>query len=163
MKVLKLVASLDLPDCFVAAGFVRNMVWDYLHGYPFTKLNDIDVIYFDAQEIDKSVCRDAKLILQRKSPNSNWQVKNQSLIHLRNRDRPYKNTTDAMTFWPEIETAVGVRLGDSGQIHISAPFGTESLFLGKITYNPKRDKKTFLHRVESKQWLRLWPDLQVVL
>ncbi|CAH7108283.1 hypothetical protein VCHA54P496_10681 [Vibrio chagasii] len=47
-KILECVAQLDLPQCYVAAGFVRNLVWDHLHGFDNpTPLNDIDVIYFD--------------------------------------------------------------------------------------------------------------------
>ena len=162
MGALKLVASLKLPDCYIAAGFMRNLVWDYIHEYPSTKLNDVDVVYFDVREIDNSVCENSELILQKKSPDINWQVKNQALMHLKNNDRPYKNSTDAMTFWPEKETAVGAQLGNDEQIHISSPFGTESLFRGEITFNPQRDKKIFLNRLESKQWLKLWPNLQVV-
>lgn len=32
-KILECVAQLDLPQCYVAAGFVRNLVWDHLHGF----------------------------------------------------------------------------------------------------------------------------------
>ncbi|WP_434154138.1 nucleotidyltransferase family protein [Pseudomonas sp. JZ134] len=32
-QVLTCVAQLHLPDAWVAAGFVRNLVWDHLHGY----------------------------------------------------------------------------------------------------------------------------------
>ena len=31
--VLLAVRDLGLKDCWVAAGFVRNAVWDLLHGY----------------------------------------------------------------------------------------------------------------------------------
>ncbi|WRQ77412.1 nucleotidyltransferase family protein [Pseudomonas saxonica] len=27
-----MVRSLNLPDCWIGAGFLRNAVWDYLHG-----------------------------------------------------------------------------------------------------------------------------------
>ena len=47
MRLLQAVRALQLPDCFIAAGFVRNMVWDALHDYPLTPLNDVDVIYYD--------------------------------------------------------------------------------------------------------------------
>ena len=48
MKALEALATLDLPDAWIAAGFLRNLVWDYLHGYKtMTPLNDLDVIYFD--------------------------------------------------------------------------------------------------------------------
>lgn len=46
IKLLQAVASLGLPDCYVAAGFVRNAVWDYLHNYTGTALSDIDVVYY---------------------------------------------------------------------------------------------------------------------
>lgn len=42
------VSELSLPQCYIAAGFVRNLVWDSLHGLA-TPLNDVDVIYFDPQ------------------------------------------------------------------------------------------------------------------
>ena len=32
MEQLRAVRSLDLPDWCIAAGFVRNRVWDHLHG-----------------------------------------------------------------------------------------------------------------------------------
>lgn len=50
MQILTAVASLKLPDCYVAAGFVRNRVWDHLHGNSHTPLSDVDIIYFDQQQ-----------------------------------------------------------------------------------------------------------------
>ncbi|GAB6262514.1 hypothetical protein PSSHI_27580 [Photobacterium sp. R1] len=51
MSVLAVVESLNLPQAYVGAGFVRNLVWDHLHGYsPPTPLNDVDVVYFDPSE-----------------------------------------------------------------------------------------------------------------
>tara|TARA_R110002167_G_scaffold302670_1_gene506967 strand:- start:258 stop:437 length:180 start_codon:yes stop_codon:yes gene_type:complete len=45
VKALKNVASLSLPQCYIAAGFIRNLVWDSLHGKQIpTPLNDVDVI-----------------------------------------------------------------------------------------------------------------------
>ncbi|KPG96603.1 nucleotidyltransferase family protein [Pseudomonas sp. RIT-PI-r] len=31
VQVLRTVRGLELPDCWVAAGFVRSLVWDHLH------------------------------------------------------------------------------------------------------------------------------------
>ena len=45
MKQLRAARSLGLPDWCIAAGFVRNRVWDHLHGIaPPTPLADIDVL-----------------------------------------------------------------------------------------------------------------------
>lgn len=160
MEILNVVESLKLPDCFVAAGFVRNLVWDYLHGVENSSLNDVDVIFFDRNE---RICEASiEQTLVSLLPNVNWQVKNQAVMHLRNGDMPYSNSTDAMAYWPEKETAVGIRIGDDGELETSAPFGEENLFLGAITHNPKREKSVFLNRIESKGWLKTWPQLKVV-
>lgn len=48
MHVLQLVQELGLPDCWLAAGFVRSAVWDHLHlRSPSPLPGDIDVIWHD--------------------------------------------------------------------------------------------------------------------
>lgn len=45
MEALSIAARLELPDWCLAAGFLRNLVWDKLHGFSSaTALNDIDLI-----------------------------------------------------------------------------------------------------------------------
>ena len=52
MAMLRAVASLRLPDAWVAAGAVRNAVWDSLHEYrTSTPLSDIDVVWFDPDDL----------------------------------------------------------------------------------------------------------------
>ncbi len=163
ISILQLVASLELPDCYVAAGFLRNMVWDHLHQFPPTEMNDVDVIYFDA--INPSKLNDQ--IIQKKlfhiAPEVIWQVKNQANMHLKNNDRPYTCSADAMTFWPEKETAIGARLLDSQELEIIAPLGVDTLFDGKLTLNSKKYETIFANRLESKKWIEKWPNLTVVL
>ncbi|MFT5708895.1 MAG: hypothetical protein ACI9ES_003202 [Oceanospirillaceae bacterium] len=164
LDLLQTAANLQLSDWCLAAGFLRNMVWDKLHDFQTSSaLNDIDLIYFnnfDAKEItDKAY----ELILKSKIDKP-WSVKNQVRMHLRNDDKPYFSTADAMSYWPEIETAVGVKLSDTGAIEIIAPFGLESLFSLQITLNRKRLKlDAFKKRVSDKQWLEKWPKLRVDL
>ena len=44
MHILRTVSDLDLPDSWVAAGFVRSLVWDHLHQREPSPLpEDIDV------------------------------------------------------------------------------------------------------------------------
>jgi len=53
MRILSLVQSLDLPDSWVAAGFIRNAVWDHLHGRsPTPPGGHVDVIWFIPVHID---------------------------------------------------------------------------------------------------------------
>ena len=157
MEILTLVATLELPDCYVAAGFIRNLVWDHLHGYPATPLNDIDVIYFDDTGKYHEAAISRKLLVLR--PDMDWEVTNQAQIHGYNGDKPYKSTADAMSYWPEKETAVGARVTTHGDLDIIAPFGLERLFKGSITHNPLRPASLFQQRVATKQWQTLWPRL----
>ena len=57
-SILETVESLHLNDCWVAAGVIRNKVWDHIHNIK-TAINDIDVIYFD--EVDISLHTEKKL------------------------------------------------------------------------------------------------------
>ena len=48
MGILQTAKSLQLPDWWICAGFVRSKIWDVLHGYEVRTLTpDIDIIYFD--------------------------------------------------------------------------------------------------------------------
>ncbi|ALM91985.1 hypothetical protein AOR13_2981 [Alteromonas stellipolaris LMG 21856] len=83
-------------------------------------------------------------------------------MHIRNQDLPYSSTSDAMSYWPEIETAVGVNMDKARNIKFMAPFGLEHLFNKTITINPKRRKPAvFYNRVRSKNWQAIWPGLRV--
>lgn len=68
-----------------------------------------------------------------------------------------------MCYWPEMETAIGVRLTKNEDIEICAPFGVQSLLEGKLRHNPKRSKAVFLNRIAQKQGLTRWPKLQVLV
>ena len=48
IEIIKLVSTLNLPDWWICAGFVRSKIWDTLHGFNNrTEIPDVDVIYFD--------------------------------------------------------------------------------------------------------------------
>lgn len=162
LEALQAVARLNLPDCYIAAGFLRNLVWDCVHRYSqSTPLNDIDVVYFDKTNIEPRRDREYQARLE-KQISLPWSVKNQARMHIRNNDPEYCSTADAMSYWVEIETAVGVRLNKENRLAFVAPFGLESLFNRTITLNPKRPKESiFLKRIEEKAWLKRWPQLVV--
>ncbi|WP_281546152.1 nucleotidyltransferase family protein [Grimontia sp. SpTr1] len=162
MQAIKVVHSLKLPKGYLAAGFVRNLVWDRLHHKENdTPLNDVDVIYFNENETDERAYLSYEAKLNALMPTLNWQVRNQARMHTRNGDQPYQDILDAMSFWPEQETAVAVRLTDDGVLECVSSFGFESLFALKITPNPKRDITLFHQRIHSKNWLSYWPKLTV--
>lgn len=157
-----MASKLNLPDWCLAAGFVRNLVWDKIHDYTVsTKLSDIDLIYFDP--INDSAVKDLEIEEYLKSrSNLPWSVKNQARMHLKNGDQPYRSTSDAMRYWVEVETAIGVKLSSAGGIELIAPFGLEALMTNTITMNNERPKPDiFKQRISSKKWLEQWPKLRV--
>jgi hypothetical protein len=165
MRVLHAVRDLGLPDCWVAAGFVRNRVWDHLHRRATSPLpQDIDVIWFAPDAC--AARRDAGLeaALRKRDDTLAWSVKNQARMHVRNGDAPYRSALDAMRFWPETATAVGVRLGPRGDIDVAAPFGLDDLF-GLVVRPTRRfvaeKHGVYLERVRAKHWARHWPGLRI--
>lgn len=163
MDALKIASSLELNDWCLAAGFVRNMVWDKLHGYDnATPLNDIDLIYFDPENADVASEQHYEVHLKSIS-NLPWSVKNQARMHIRNNDKAYQSTTDAMSYWVEVETAIGANLSKDGLVSILTPFGVDSLFSNTITINQKRIKReAFEQRIYDKNWPEIWPNLKII-
>jgi hypothetical protein len=161
-EALFIASTQGLRDWCLAAGFVRNLVWDKVHGFSCpTPLNDIDLIHFDPYNASEEADRDVERRLKATSELP-WSVKNQARMHERNSDNPYTSTEDAMSYWVELETAVGASLDKGGDIVIVAPFGIDALFDFTITPNSKRLKPmAFSKRVEEKRWLEIWPKLMI--
>ena len=161
-QILEAAAQFNLPDWCLAAGFVRNLVWDKLHQYDRnTPLTDIDLIYFNPEDVTETADKNIEKQLYNLLP-APWSVKNQARMHLKHSHDPYQNIEDAMRYWVEIETAVGVRLIDNN-LYLIAPYGTTSLLSGELTFNTLSNINVFKHRIEQKQWLIHWPQLEVNL
>lgn len=165
LRLLRIVRDLKLPDCWIAAGFVRNAVWDFLGGRPPRPVRgDIDVIWYDPARTGRDADAAIQESLRRLDGAIDWSVKNQCRMHLRNDDPPYRSSTDAMRHWPETATAVGVRLRADELLEFAAPYGLGDLFAGLIRPTPafmERKRAVFDERVRDKQWLLQWPELRL--
>ncbi len=165
LRLLRLVRDLDLPDCWVAAGFLRNAIWDFLHGRPARQAyDDIDVIWFDATRASAEQDAALEVELAQRDASIRWSVKNQARMHRRNGDTPYRSAADAMRHWVETTAAVALRIDDSDQISFSTPLGTTDLFGMIMRPGPRfRGEKhpIFLARVAEKRWFENWPLLQL--
>lgn len=163
--LLRLVRALALPDGWIAAGFLRDMVWDHLHGRPPSiPAGDIDIIWFDPARIDPALDRQMEIRLSTLRPDRIWSVKNQARMHGRNDDAPYADAADAMRHWPETATAVAARLTGDDRLEINAPFGLDDLFAlrlvpGPAFTGPKR--AIFDGRVRAKRWRTRYPLLRL--
>jgi uncharacterized protein len=162
---LDLVHSLGLPDCWIGAGFIRNAVWDNLHGkVAFRPIGDVDVLWFDRERTDASEDRKLEATLCAMASSIDWSVKNQARMHRRNDDPPYASVIDAMRRWPETATAVAARQARSAGYEIAAPFGLEDLFTLVLRPTPRFTGEKYLifrDRVRTKRWLETWPLLRV--
>ncbi|MGE7946075.1 nucleotidyltransferase family protein [Lysinibacillus sp. NPDC093688] len=166
MGILKTVEKLRLPDSWVCAGFIRTKVWDYLHEKEYrTSLADIDVIYFDKVNSLENYEKQYEQELKNYLPNEPWSVKNQARMHVVNNSTPYQSSIDGIAHFPEIPTAIGVRLAD-GILEIAAPHGIKHLVSGIVAPTPYFQKGFPMHevyksRVQNKQWEIIWPKLQI--
>lgn len=159
---LKMVRDMQLPHWCIAAGYVRNYVWDYLHSYSKrTELNDVDILYFDPSDLSEETEKKYEYQLNSQFSGYQWSIKNQARMHLRNCDPPYSNVSDAMKRWPETATSVAVTLDNHEHMKIIAPHGLEDLFELMVRKSPYfTDHEYFLSRVASKKWLQTWPKLK---
>ena len=154
------VAERQLPDALLAAGFLRNCVWDHLHHLSPAPFNDVDLIYFDCSAAEGGVDKGLEQALTAQSPGVCWQVKNQARMHKRHNDPAYTSSLDAMRYWPEQQTAVGICL--DGSRSVVSSFGLQSLFAGEVSVGPNRPPEIMRERAEQKQWLARWPKLRVL-
>ena len=164
MAMLRAVSRLGLSDCWIGAGFVRNLVWDRLHGYVQpTPLNDIDVLFFDPRDLSRTTERLHEARLRRSLPGLPWSVRNQARMHRRNKDAAYRSTCHALTFWAETPTAIAAALRGTG-IAVIAPFGTEDLMGQTVRPTPRFRHKMAIYRARmaKKDWPSLWPRLTVL-
>ena len=164
LTVLNEAESTHLPDWMIGAGFLRNKVWDHLHGIKreVADTNDIDLIYYDASNqnegSDKALSKQmsGKLGLE-------WEIVNQAYSHKwHNREIPYNNSTEALAEWIETPTCVAVTL-ENGVPKIIAPHGIDDLVNLIVRPIPTADINTFNRRYQSKRWLEKWPKLKIVM
>ncbi|MCG7407578.1 nucleotidyltransferase family protein [Paenibacillus sp. ACRRX] len=162
MSELQAVREMNLPDWCIGAGYVRNLVWDKLHRYAEpTPLNDVDVVYYDSICTQESIEKQYEQAFQAKLPHRKWSFKNQARMHMLRRDEPFISTADAMMHWPELMTAVDVRMEADGALTFICPWGEQGLqdlMEMNIRQSPKfTDRAYYEARVRNKGWLVTWP------
>lgn len=170
MPALQAVRELGLSSWCIGAGAIRNLVWDALHGHLMpTPPSDVDVAYFDAQDLTPE--RDARLQaqLQQALPELPWELTNQAGVHLwfeacfGHAVAPLHSLEEAVASWPEYATAVGLTLDAAGHIRVIAPYGLDDLFAMRVRRNPARvSVETYRERLASKRYQERWPRVELV-
>jgi uncharacterized protein len=167
MDILRAAKSLDLPDWWICAGFVRSKIWDTLHGLSKrTPIPDIDVIYFDPSNLEESVEKQLEEKLSTLCPKIPWSVKNEARMHLKNKMSPYTSSVDAISKFPETATALGVKLDDADTIILTAPWGINDVNQFVVRPTPffiKHEERMRMYedRLLKKDWKKTWSRIKV--
>ncbi|WP_306007808.1 nucleotidyltransferase family protein [Bacillus sp. MMSF_3353] len=167
MGILQMAKSLELPDWWICAGFVRSKIWDTLHDYEIrTATPDIDVIYFDQLHTDEVYEQSLEKALVNMDASIPWSVKNQARMHVVNNMPPYSSSVDAISKFPETATALGVTLDELNNVILTAPCGIEDVL--SLQVRPTAhflETKERLHmyntRVNKKKWQNIWPNIAI--
>ncbi|MDN3576870.1 nucleotidyltransferase family protein [Chitinimonas viridis] len=171
MAALRAARTLGLPDWCLAAGVVRNMVWDAAHGrtpQPWPE-SDVDLVYFDATVTDTAHDAGLQARLTGLVPSLVWEVSNQAQVHcwferyFGHPTAPITSLAEGIASWPETATAVGVWLDHADQLQLVAPLGLEDLFGLLVRRNPAHVSiATYRQRIADKRYAERWPLLTIL-
>jgi hypothetical protein len=161
-----------LPDAWVGAGAIRDLVWGQLYGRGFdpAAVNDVDVAYFDPDDLSRDRDDEATARLRDAWPEVRWQARNQAAVHTWYAQKfggdpvePLRSVADAVATWPETATALAARLDPAGQVVVCAPLGLTDLLAGVWRRNPRRVRlDVSLARLARHKPAERWPGVQVI-
>jgi uncharacterized protein len=172
LQILTAVRDEHIPDGWVGAGVLRDLVWGERYGSGFSpgQVRDVDVAFFDPHDLSRGNDDRVTERLGHRLPGVPWEARNQAAVHTWYASRfggapvePLTSVHDALATWPETATAVAVRLGPDGTIEISAPFGLDDLLDGVWRRNPRRiSLDRSLARLERHRPQTRWPGVTIV-
>jgi uncharacterized protein len=167
MEIIKAASQLSLPDWWICAGFVRSKIWDTLHGFENrTDPPDVDVIYYDHEDISEKTEKELEAELMRILPDVPWSVKNEARMHVMNHIEPYTSAEDAISKFPETATALGVKIDKDNNLILTAPWGVDDVINLELKPTPffKESKERvaiYRERVIKKNWKGIWDKVNV--
>ncbi|MBL3888774.1 nucleotidyltransferase family protein [Bacillus cereus] len=167
MNVLQMAKSLELPDWWICAGFVRSKIWDTLHDYEAkTPMPDVDVIYYDSLHQDEIYEQSLETKLMNIDATIPWSVKNQARMHVVNNMPPYSSSVNAISKFPETATALGVTLDELNNVILTAPCGIEDVLSLQVKptahfLESKERLHMYKNRVIKKNWQSKWPNITI--
>lgn len=74
LDILTIIKNLELEDCWLAAGTLRNFLWNYLSDQPLmAHQQDVDVVFFDPK-ISYQETLELEAKLKRNYPEYPWSI-----------------------------------------------------------------------------------------
>lgn len=170
MGALRQANDLDLPEWWIASGAIYQTVWNTLSGKSSRHgIKDIDLIYFDDSDLGYDAEDDVIRKVNRTFAGFGFPVeaRNQARVHLWFESRfgvPYprlKSARESLSYYAARTHAVAVRLTDSADLDITAPFGLKAIFDMQLVPNPILDNsRTYAEKaVRMKKY---WPELTII-
>lgn len=177
VRALEAVAASGLPDAWIGAGVIRDVVWGQLYGrFSPDEVRDVDVAFFDSGDLSRERDLAAQDTLG-KLADLPWEATNQAAVHTWYHQyfggapvAPFSSVHDAVATWPETATCVAVRKTDQARtttadgVEVCAPFGLDDLLGGVWRPNPVRvTAATSMARLQRQRVTARWPSVTVVL
>ncbi|OAA54641.1 hypothetical protein ISF_08242 [Cordyceps fumosorosea ARSEF 2679] len=172
ITVLERVATLGLPNWYLAGGAVSQTVWNYAsHLPPSAGIADYDVVYHDASDLSWDA-EDAHIRAARAlfadMPGIDVEVRNQARVHLWYGAKhgtpcpPHASVEGGIDSWISTSAMVGVRLGgeDGREWSVYAPRGLSDLFNVVARPNAVLGSKESYDK-KTARWRGIWDKLTV--
>jgi uncharacterized protein len=166
---LAVVARCRLPDAWIGAGAVRDVVWGARYAqFAAADVKDIDVAFFDPADLGSERDRSAQEALCALA-DLPWEATNQAAVHTWFHEYfggppvdAFRSVHEAVATWPETATCVAVRLR-AGTIEVCAPHGLADLLGGVWRVNPVRVTPEISRaRLARQRVLARWPGVTVI-
>ncbi|WP_099832229.1 nucleotidyltransferase family protein [Streptococcus suis] len=163
LVILDIMDRLNLSDCWLCAGTIRNFIWNQ---YNFDEETDVDLVFFD-ENISYEGTMEIESYLYQNYPAYRWELKNQVYMHIHSPNtKPYQSSRDAIEKFPERCTAIGVRQTEKGDIELFAPYGLTDIYNYLVRPTPHflvNSKRMDLYekRIKKKNWKEQWPIITI--
>jgi hypothetical protein len=169
MRALRAVAASGLPDAWIGAGVLRDVIWGELHnGFDPGGVKDIDVAFFDPADLTRERDRAAQQQLADLAQLP-WEATNQAAVHTWYHRHfggvpvpAFSSVHDAVATWPETATCVAVSF-IADRVDVCAPHGLDDLLHGIWRRNPARVSVQYSRERLARQRIHeRWPKIEIV-
>jgi uncharacterized protein len=191
LRALGAVTASGLPDAWIGAGVLRDVVWGQLHeGFDPAAVHDVDVAFFDAADLSGERDQAAQRRLESLA-DLPWEATNQAAVHTWYDSHfggepvaAFATVHDAVATWPETASCVAIRQvprreatgsgatgsgadgsgADGGaEIEVCAPHGLTDLLRGTWRRNPSRvSVEVSRARLARQRVEQRWPQITVI-
>lgn len=167
--LLRRLAEMNLPDCWLVAGCLFQTVWNVTSGRePTHSIADYDVFYFDDADLSwEAEDHVIRLVAEACADlNVEVQVRNQARVYLWYAEKfgpgypALQSSRDGIDRFLIAGTCIGMRETPEG-IEVYAPYGLSEIAEGLLRPNPLNFRPEQF-RAKAESYKARWPWLRIV-